>query len=298
MRNVLLIKTNASGDVVRTTVLLHILKGRVFWITAGYNIPLFPDDYPELVLIPVEDIPGYIFSTNFDLLLNLEEDADLAQKLMPITTRQIVGTFWSEGKLNYTADSAEWFDMSLVSRLPPMEADDLKKRNKFSYQEIIYRMLGANFSGQKYLIYRNNNLLQQQFIGIEAGVGSAWPNKSWHGYERLKEILASQNRRVKVFEKRPKLRQYLDDINECSLIICGDTLAMHVALAYDIACIAIFNCTSSNEIYDYGILKKIESPLLFDAFYKQSFDTAVFHSIPVTEVFNAVELQLERPKVI
>jgi hypothetical protein len=69
-------------------------------------------------------------------------------------------------------------------------------------------------------------------------------------------------------------------------------------LAYDIACIAIFNCTSSHEIYDYGVLKKIESPLLFDAFYKQSFDSAVFHSIPVTEVCNAVELQLERPKVI
>ncbi len=38
----LIIKTGASGDVVRTTSLLPALEGEVFWLTAAYNLPLFP----------------------------------------------------------------------------------------------------------------------------------------------------------------------------------------------------------------------------------------------------------------
>jgi len=32
MQNILIIKTGAAGDVVRTTSLLNILKGNIYWI--------------------------------------------------------------------------------------------------------------------------------------------------------------------------------------------------------------------------------------------------------------------------
>ena len=295
MKNILVIKTNASGDVVRTTVLLRILTGRIFWITAAYNIPLFPDNYPDLVLIPSENIPSEILSMNFDLVINLEEDAHLAKLVMMVVAKKSIGILWRDGKLDYTQDSAEWFDMSLISKLPLVEADDLKKTNRSTYQEILFRMMGENFAGQKYLIYQNNTTRKRRYlIGIEPRVGHIWPNKSWHGYDELIKTLYDEKRSLKVFERRAQLREYLDDINQCGLIVCGDTLAMHVALAYGIPCIALFNCTSASEIFDYGDLTKITSPLLFDAFYKRNFDSGVIQSIPFKEVYDKVEIQTQR----
>lgn len=61
---------------------------------------------------------------------------------------------------------------------------------------------------------------------------------------------------------------------------------MHVAMAYHIPSIALFNCTSAAEIYDYGTLQKVVSPLLQQAFYKTSFSQDVIDSISTEEVFS------------
>jgi len=294
MENILIIKTNASGDVLRTTVLLHVLKGNIFWITAGYNIPLFPDRYPNLTLVPLESIPSELFDLNFDLIINLEEDVRLAQMVSPIKANKTIGVFWKNDKLDYTPESAEWFNMSLISHFPTSHSDELKKNNKSSYQEILYRILGESFSGQKYILYKKNhyNITEQFKIGIEKRAGSTWPNKNWHGYEELKQILKNSNNEIIVFNERNRVRDYMEEIQECSLLICGDTLAMHIAISYEIPCIAIFNCTSPHEIYDYGVLKKIVSPLLLKCFYKRERLEEVINSISVTEVFEEVKKQI------
>jgi heptosyltransferase-2 len=80
------------------------------------------------------------------------------------------------------------------------------------------------------------------------------------------------------------------DIARCNYIISGDTLAMHIALAYKKNCTAIFNCTSPQEIYDYGLLKKMVSPLLPKYFYKTSFDEAAIECITVAEVWSTIPL--------
>jgi len=258
MQNILIIKTKASGDVLRTTVLLHVLKGNIFWITDGYNIPLFPDHYPDLTLIPVESIPDEIFRLHFDIIINLEEDTDLAKKVSLFQTKKIIGVCWNNGLLDYSGDSAELYNMSLISKLPASEANNLKRKNSFSYQEIICRMAGKAFSGEPYILHSNKLLetFDRSKIGIEERVGNRWPNKYWYGYQQLKNLLLKNNYGISVFEHRRELRQYMEDIQQCRLIITGDTLAMHIALGYQIPCIAIFNCTSPDEIYDYANVRE------------------------------------------
>ena len=293
-QNILIIKINASGDVIRTTVLLHMLKGNVYWITAGYNIPLFPDHYPGLILVPVESIPAEMLSINFDLVINLEEDPGLAQALSSIQTKKLVGVYWNNGTLDYSADSAGLFDMSLVSKLSRSHANELKKMNTQSYQEIICRMVGKTFSGEPYIIYQNKflNTKKPHLIGIEERVGSRWPNKYWNGYATLKERLSRENFDVMVFEQRSRLREYMEDIQQCRLVITGDTLAMHIALGYGIPCVAIFNCTSPHEIFDYGILDKIVSPMLRKFFYNTEFNNEATEAIPLTGILNSVYIHL------
>jgi heptosyltransferase-2 len=177
--------------------------------------------------------------------------------------------------------------MSLVSSLGPSCANEAKKQNTATFQQLLLNMFGLPFNREEYCIYRNNHIRPQpRIIGIETRVGARWPNKGWSGYPALINKLQNLGYTCKLLEQRYTITEYLDDIAGCSFIISGDTLAMHVAIAYHIPSIAIFNCTSAAEIFDYGTLKKIISPLLQQAFYKTSFSQAVIDSISPDEVFD------------
>jgi len=68
---------------------------------------------------------------------------------------------------------------------------------------------------------------------------------------------------------------------------------MHFALGSVTRCVTLFNCTSPWEIYDYGVQKKIVSPLLEEFFYKRGYDNRATTAITVDEVLSAVMTQLE-----
>ena len=63
---------------------------------------------------------------------------------------------------------------------------------------------------------------------------------------------------------------------------------MHFALGSGIGCVSIFTCTSPWEIHDYGLQKKIVSPLLAEFFYQRGYDHRATTAIGVEEVLSAV----------
>lgn len=73
---------------------------------------------------------------------------------------------------------------------------------------------------------------------------------------------------VRVLRERPRLLDYLRDINSCGLVVCGDTLALHVSLALAKKTVGLFLCTSPAEIYGYGLLRKVVHPYLSSHFYE------------------------------
>ena len=195
----------------------------------------------------------------------------------------------SGDKINYTDNSSYWFDMSRVSKFGLEKANHLKAINTLTYQDCIFQMTGRKFKGEPYRIYTDNNVTPQgKLAGIEKRTGERWPDKQWWGYDELIQRLQADGFPVKVFEQRADIRDYLRDIAACSHVVSGDSLAMHIALAYQKKCTAIFNCTSPQEIYDYGVLKKAVSPLLNDYFYASTYDKAVIESIPVETVYNTL----------
>jgi heptosyltransferase-2 len=176
--------------------------------------------------------------------------------------------------------------MSLISRLGSAAANAAKMQNKAPFQQLLLSMFDLPFNGQPYCIYRNSHIqTTEKLVGIETRVGARWPNKAWSGYGALIEKLRQQGYTCQLLQQRKHITDYLDDIARCAFIISGDTLAMHVAMAYQVPSIAIFNCTSPAEIYDYGTLKKVISLLLQQAFYKTDFSQAVVDSITSEEVF-------------
>ncbi|MBL7743821.1 MAG: hypothetical protein JNN00_10145 [Chitinophagaceae bacterium] len=291
MENTLIIKTGAAGDVVRTTSLLNVLQGEIWWVTTDTNKWLLPDDIPGLTVLTLLQAPGILKNISFDLVLSLEEDMQCAKIAGESNARELSGVYLSGDKICYTNNAAYWFDMSRISRLGLEKANQLKADNTLSYQECIFKMAGKKFNGEPYRIYADNSIKQgDKLVGIEKRTGHAWPDKQWWGYDRLVQLLEKENRPVKVLDQRDNVREYLDDIAACDHVVSGDSLAMHIALAYGKTCTAIFNCTSPQEIYDYGLLRKVVSPLLNKYFYVSTNDREVIESVSLEDVYNTLPL--------
>jgi heptosyltransferase II len=289
MQNILIIKTGAAGDVVRTTSLLNVLKGNIYWIVDTKNRWIFPDNLPGLHILTQADFERLnLGDITFDVVLSLEEDPACAQLASSVTSKQLIGVYLNQEGLTYSPQSSGWYDMSLISKKGSVVANALKKSNPFSFQHWLFNMVAKEFTNEPYVIYQDPAIKPiKGLVGIERRVGETWPNKGWNGYELLEKKIMSLGYQVRHFQQKENMRDYFDDIAQCSCIISGDSLPMHVAIAYQIPCIAIFNCTPPDEIHGYGHLTKIVSPLLKEFLYQPHYDEEVVSSIRVETVISA-----------
>lgn len=58
-------------------------------------------------------------------------------------------------------------------------------------------------------------------------------------------------------------------------------------------CVSLFNCTSPWEIHDYGLQRKIVSPLIKEFFYQREFAERAMSAITLEDVTTAVLARLE-----
>lgn len=287
MPKILLIKTGAAGDIVRSTVLLNVLAGPVTWVIDDRYQHILPQHHPALTrIVPLSQAGDILRQEVFDQVFSLEEDRDCARLAGSISTQKLTGIYIENDQLSYTPDSSAWFNLSLYSKLGRPAANEAKWQNTASFQQLMFRMLDRSFNNEPYCIYRNPAIQTSPgLVGIETRAGSRWANKAWSGYSALIQLLERDGYRCLQLQQRERLTAYLDDIARCAFLISGDTLAMHVAMAYGIPSIAIFNCTSPAEIHDYGTLQKVVSPLLRQAFYRTDHDPEVIGSVTVEEVY-------------
>ena len=300
----LIIKLGATGDVVRTTPLLRRLAGNVTWITAAKNMPLLQGlhsvDHPLNVL--TWDERSALSGHTFDLVINLEDDLETASWLESVRSHRTFGALLVQsGTMGYSPDSCQWFDLSLISTHGRQRADELKFLNRSSYQELLFGGLGIFFSDSDcYQLPPTRPSELQGDIAIAPEAGAVWPMKRWAHYARLKDDLESKGLTVNMLPIRSTLLEHLADVRGHKCIVCGDSLPMHLAIGSEVRAVALFNCTSPWEIYDYGLLTKVVSPLLSEHFYKRHFDPRATTAIAYNDVLEATlnvvpTLKVSRP---
>ncbi len=291
--NLLIIKLGATGDVVRTTPLIHRLRGQITWVTAAKNTVLLEGVKNNLRCLSWEERERAL-DANYDLAINLEDTLNVAQFLKTVECKEIFGAHVdSDNALTYTENSRSWFDLSLISTYGKEEADKLKCRNRCTYQEMIFDGLGFRFTGEAYLLPKSIETGLSGDVAIAADAGPVWPMKKWGYYPELKQQLEDQGVTVNVLPERSSLLEHLSDVRNHRCLVGGDSLPMHFALGTGTRCVSLFNCTSPWEIYDYGIQTKIVSPLLEEFFYKRGCDRRATTAISLEEVLSAVMAQLE-----
>jgi len=284
----LIIKLNATGDVVRTSTLLRRLPGSVVWVTAANNVPLLEGVAPHLTCTSWEN-RSIALNHEYDLVINLEDEKEVSAFLPSVRYKRLFGAhLGDDGEVKYTDDAKAWFDMSLVSVYGRQRADELKLLNRRSYQDLIFEGLGFRFQGEPYVLPRVRASELSGDVAMAPVAGAVWPMKNWAYYDLLKERLEAEGLKVNVLPKRPTLLAHLADVAGHRCLVGGDSLPMHLALGSDISCVTLFNCTSPWEIYDYGLMTKIVSPLLEQFYYKRGMDERATKAISVEQVFDAV----------
>lgn len=288
---ILVIKKGASGDVIRTSTLLHFLKGDVTWVTHSYNKVFLPQHHTQLKRILSFEETNEILSEKFEFVISLDDDDECAKLAAALKSNEIIGVYKQNEKIVYTPHLKEWFDMSLISVHGKQRADEIKLENRKAFQQMLFKGFGMEFNNN-YCYLMNESIKANTVskrIGIEKRAGERWPTKSWNRFEELAGILKGRGYDIFFFEQRNNIMDYINDVSSCKYVFTGDTLTMHLALYLKIPTVTVFTCTSPWEIAGYGIMRKVISPNLAAAFYKTRFIPEAVESIAIADMVTAFE---------
>jgi heptosyltransferase-2 len=211
---ILVIKLAAVGDVLRTTSILPPLKQKypgseITWVTKASAAPLLKGNtFVDRLLLVEENYVAFLKHEQFDVGICLDADPLSAtiHSLAECATRFGFVTD-KAGKVTTVNEAAlEWWHMGVN--------DDLKKKNRKTYQQIMYEICGLPLPthppqltmsdetltfGRDFL-KRNGVNSSGKVIGINTGGGGRWQYKKWtfEGYIGFIELLNKSHPHAKL----------------------------------------------------------------------------------------------------
>jgi heptosyltransferase II len=245
-KTICIIKLDGIGDVLRTTpILRRFPDAAVTWVTESPAMPLLQNNPFIQNIIPLaeaQETGGFVF----DELYNFDEDLRACRLADAFSARKKKGFTGVNGNYApFDADAQYAFTLS---------KDDALKfgLNKKTYQQIIFEMAGLKWKGEDYVLGYQPKSEVQYSVGINYLVGRKFPNKAWPHWQKLLGMLDSACAQTEF----PSLEEYVDWINSCRIIVTGDTLGMHIALALKKKVVILMGSTSWNEIevYNRGVI--------------------------------------------
>lgn len=311
-QRLLIIKLDAMGDVLRTTALLPALDqahpgSAITWITRRESVPLLQrNPFITEVITYGEDALLQLQTRSFDRVINLDAGKTSAALASLAKAKKKDGFLLdASGYVQPTNDAARrWLEMGVF--------DDQKRQNTRTYQDLMLEIVGLSGAPHRYVfelseeerargrahLERLGIDLSRLVIGLNTGAGRRWELKQWReeGYLELMERLAQKHAAQFVLlggpEERERhqrllsrsrvplvdsgcdnpVRHFAAIVATCDVVVCGDTLAMHLALALGRRTIVLFGPTSSAEIEIYGCGEKIAPQMECLVCYKPTCD--------------------------
>lgn len=242
-------KITSLGDVLRTTVILYpFIDDHVTWLVDEQAYPLLEGNpYINRILFYDLNAVLQLQRERFDTVINLEKVPGVCALADSISAWRRYGFRFDEQRGEADAyDGCE----KVVSLC---KDGDLKRTYTGSWQESLLQIVGAKWEGQEYVLgYRPGN--KEEFdIGLNWAVGSKWPNKAWpaRNWDELVGLLQG-NYSLSMQQGMDNLRDYIDWINSCRLLVTNDSLGLHIALALRKKVVVLYGPTNPNETYFYG----------------------------------------------
>ncbi len=196
--HILIVKTGALGDVVRTSYFARALKNKygnilkLSWLTAPDAEPLLRYN---LYIDEIHTSFDECRQQQYDRIYSLDDDYSVLEGVSQLNAAAITGAYLDNGLPTYTEDARAWFDMGLLSRYGKPRADELKKQNKRGHAEIFSEIFGVPsvepyFENDPHLVewarktYGDGSFL----IALNPYAGGRWPSKALQETELRKLI--------------------------------------------------------------------------------------------------------------
>ncbi len=238
------------GDVLRTTVLLHLYKDdHVTWLVDEKAFPIIKDNhYIDRPLIYNLTSTLQLLSEQFDTIINLEKVPGLCALSDRINAWRRYGF-----RFDSQTGEAEAYDGSHVVLETCRNIEEKRNRKAF-WQEGLFQMVGAEWHGEEYVLGYKPKTEEKYDIGFNYFVGNKWPLKAWpmENWEILENGLKGKYS-ISWQQGKDNIEEYFDWINSCKLLVTNDSFGMHVAIALKKRVIALFGPTHASENYLYGL---------------------------------------------
>ncbi len=239
--------TISYGDVFRCTCLLDFFRGEhVTWISAPAAEDLLAHNplIDQLILAESpSEINGERLLKSYDIVINLEKQRDWCEFGKNIKSKNKYGfrNWAATGDDAYYPESAQAL------------SEGLERDNFTPLQDTLFKSIGEEWTGERYSLGYKPRVHNIYDIGFNCHVGSKWPNKAWP-LEYWKDLhkRLSPGYSICWQQSLDNVKQYIDWLASCRLIITNDSLGLHLAIALKKKIIALFGPTSSEQVYLYG----------------------------------------------
>ncbi len=239
--------TTSLGDVLRTTVILHNYKNsHVTWLTSREAFDLLEGNpYIHRLLTFDEFVPFQLMRERFDTVINFERIPGICALSDSIDAWRRYGFRFDPETGTVKAYEGSQHALHLAL------SNDAKKKNRKTWEELLFEMVGAKWKGEKPILGYKPRTSEIYDVGFNYAVGKKWPNKAWplEHWKDLEKLLKMANLKIDWQKGMNNIKEYIDWINSCRLIVTNDSLGLHIAHALGKRIVALFGPTSEAEIY-------------------------------------------------
>lgn len=275
---ILIIKTGALGDVVRTSYFAKYIKQQ-----HGHEIHWYANEFSKQILDGNESItkihlnPESVAGIVWDIVYSLEDEYDLVKLASSLKAKKIIGLQVIGEMIRYDERTKIWNDMGIHSQYGLLRANQLKYENVDSHIEIFSKIFDVvnvqpNWKGVVPLKKIPDSGVN---IGINPFAGKRWPNKSLPTIEAANfirylqqdqyvkniylfgdagecgELNASvSSDKYKYMDTSLSIDDFYDWISRCDMVVTSDSLAVHLCSASGTPFVCFFGPTSATEIKD------------------------------------------------
>ena len=293
--NILVIKLQAAGEVIRNTPLIGKLREahpgtRLYWLT---KFPEFvPETHVDKVLEFTPENLLLLQDIQFDALYSLDKDLEACAIANKVT---------AEIKKGFTQKNGVIVPFDNDSRRKWLTGvfDDLMMQTTHHYIEEIFEICGFSFSEEEYVLppYNRPELAiddNKTVVALNTGAGSLWKPRlySIDRWTELSKLLLNDGYEVILLggpeeDDRNKLiaeasgakyfgtfsyRDFIGVVDLADLVVSAVTLAFHIAVGLKKQVVLLNNIFNRAEFYLYGRGVILEPDLPCLMCYKNDFD--------------------------